>query len=227
MINERNKEMELFASEDFSIESNLLEMLRRDLSQIAIDMSGLRADIKESHPDFIKLKYKYNEIKASIDAEINRIVKGKIKRTDTLYENIRRDLVDLLVEQQRIDSSLQAYKAILNIIEERIQNLPDIVIRIQSLSRDSAQYESMLRNLEMNLEEMAIQKRRDLQAVVMVDEAKPPTIPVFPYKILNIVVAGIAGLAAGIFYCFFVNYLEETSTQRLYKIVKSIESGDN
>jgi hypothetical protein len=40
-------------------------------------------------------------------------------------------------------------------------------------------------------------------------------------------VAGITGLIGGIFYCFFVSYLEETKEQRLYKILKAIESRDN
>jgi uncharacterized protein involved in exopolysaccharide biosynthesis len=226
-FSELDKEAALMNSAEFSVESPLLENLRKDLVRISVDMASVKSDIKEFHPDFIKLRNQADKIKENMDTEIGRIVKSKIKRQDTFYETMRRQLIDQFVEKQKIQASMQAYRTILDTLETKIQAMPEIFARIQLITKEIDKNEAMLRTLELKLAETTLQNKRDLQAVVVVDEARVPEHKSFPNEILNMVVAGIAGLAGGIFYCFFINYLEETKEKRLYRILKTIESHDN
>jgi uncharacterized protein involved in exopolysaccharide biosynthesis len=221
------KEAKIYVSSELIIGSPLMGSLRQELSDVELKMTRLKVDYKENHPDFVVLKNQYNQIKKHINTEIERLAKSQIKGPDTSYEVMRRNLVNLLVEKESIMASLHAYKTVLRIIEEKIQEVPDIVSRMQSHKREITNNGTMLRTLEMKLQEVAMQSRRDLQAVIVVDKAIPPVHPIFPGTILNVMVAGITGLIGGIFYCFFVSYLEETKEQRLYKILKAIESRDN
>jgi uncharacterized protein involved in exopolysaccharide biosynthesis len=220
------KEAELFNASDFVIESPLLGILRKTLSEISVELSGMKTDIKESHPDFISLKNKHDKIKDNINVEVERIVNSHIKHHDTLYEKIRQQLVNFIVERQSIQASLQSYEMIIDSIAEQIQNMPSLIAHIDSLTSDLQKYQAMLRTLEINLEETNLQRKSELLNIVVVEEATPPDKPSFPVLWLNILVAGLAGFIGGISYSFFVNYLEETREQRLYRLLKAIEDSE-
>ena len=84
-------------------------------------------------------------------------------------------------------------------------------------------YRALLQTLENNLEEVKIQCIRDLQSVVMVDEAVPSPKPAFPVLWLNLLVSSSAGLIAGILYCFFLNYIEQTKGDRILILLRTLE----
>jgi len=52
-----------------------------------------------------------------------------------------------------------------------------------------------------------------------VDEADPPQQPSFPILWLNVLVAGISGLIAGVFFCFFLNYIELSRIDKLEAVI--------
>ena len=71
-----------------------------------------------------------------------------------------------------------------------------------------------------------MQQARKIQYVVVVDYAKPPEKPSFPIMWINVVVALLFGLVAGVFYAFFIDYIEETSKIRTRKIIEELLSGE-
>lgn len=221
--NQMEKESALFTSSKFYFTSPLLTDLRKELSDIEIKMAGLKVELRESHPDFITLKKQSGQIKENINFEIKRIVNSQIKAPHTFHEKIRQDLVNLLIDKQRIQSSILAYKTVIEGIETRIRNLPELFIIFDTLTSTVEKYRAMLQSLELKFEEIKMQKEKNMQLVVMVEEARPSTEPSFPVMGLNITVAGLAGLIAGIFYSFFINYLEETREQRLFKLLKNLD----
>jgi succinoglycan biosynthesis transport protein ExoP len=220
------KESELYISSELIIGSPLTQSLRSDLSKIEIKMATLKADIKESHPDFVALKKQYEQIKRNLKAEIERTAKSKIKHPDTSYETMRRNLVNHLVEKEKLLASLIAYNTVIDNIEKKILEIPKLLAQQDSLAMDVERYKNMIRTMELKLDEARMQKRRDPRMVVLVEKAVPAQTPSYPNLVLNIVIAGILGLIGGIFYCFFVNYLEETREHRLFKLVRAIEAAD-
>lgn len=221
------KEASLYTSSDFVISSPILEKLRKDLTEVEIKMAGMKGKLRQdASSEFLILKNQYNLIEKNISAEIQQILRSQIKKPDTFYETIRQRLVNLLVEKQRIQAGLQAYRVVIDGIAERIQKIPELIARMDSLKMDVQRNKTILETLEMDLEETKMQRKRELQVVVVVDEAKPPTDPSFPIPWLNVLVAGMAGLIAGIFYSFFVNFLEETRDKRIYRLIKAIEASE-
>jgi uncharacterized protein involved in exopolysaccharide biosynthesis len=221
------REAALYSLSDFVISSPILEKLRKDLTEVEIKMAGLRAKrTQDTSQEFLIFKNQYSQIKKNINAEIQRILKSQIKRPDTFYEAIRQQLVNLLVEEQRIQASLRAYRIVSDGIAERIQKIPVLIARMDSLEMDIERNKKILKTLEMNLEEAKMQGKRELQVVVVVDEAKPPIDPSFPILWLNVLVAGMAGVIGGIFYSFLVNFLEETRNERIYRLITAIEDSE-
>ncbi len=223
---EKEKEAALFASSEFAIESPLLFFLRRDLSNIEVKLAGMRVDKKETHPDYIALKQQHDQLKQNMGNEIERIVNSKIKRGDTLFENLRTQIITLHVEKQRIQASIEAYNAVIESLDGKIQLLPELFVKEDKLRMDVAKLRTMVSTLEMKYEESRMQKERVPQVVVTVEEAVPADTPSFPLVWLNVSVALILGLSGGIFYCFFIHYLEETREERIFNIVKAIGAPD-
>ncbi len=220
---EIEKEASLFDSSNVVITSPLLESLKKDLSDVETKMAGLRAEFKESHLNFINLKNKYTQIEKNVNIEIQRIIKSQIKAPDTFFENLRQQLVGLLVEKQKIQASLFAYNAVLNGLDKRIQEIPKLLAQFDTLEMNVEKNKGFLKTLELNLGEVKMQGKRDLQAVVLVDKAIPPPKPSFPIMWLNLLISGISGILSGIVYCFFVDYIEQTRDQRIFKILKALE----
>jgi uncharacterized protein involved in exopolysaccharide biosynthesis len=82
----------------------------------------------------------------------------------------------------------------------------------------------MYEQLNIDLQETEMQEARDIKYVVVVDYANPPVNPSFPIMWLNVLIALPFGLVAGIFYAFFIDYIEETSKIRKRKIIKELLS---
>jgi uncharacterized protein involved in exopolysaccharide biosynthesis len=220
------KEAQLYISSELIVGSPLTQNLRSELSALEIKMAAVKADIKELHPDFIRLEKQHKQIQSNLSAEIERMAKSQIKHHDTSYEVMRRDLVRHLVEKEKIMASLSAYNVVLDEIKEKISAIPGLLVELDTLAIEVEKYRGMMQTVELKLQEATMQKQREPQAVVMVEKAVPPSSPSYPIVHLNIIVAGMLGLIAGVFYCFFMNYLEETRDDRLYALVKAIEITD-
>lgn len=215
-----------FKPSEFIITSPFLEKLRSQLIDVETRMSSLGVEIKESHPEYIALKKNHEEIKKNIDREIERIVNSQIKGPDTFFENLRRQMINLYVDRERIEANMEGTQKVLEGIEIRIQEIPSLKSRLDVLISEVDGYRGVVDKLKLNLEEVKAQTKKDPQVGVTVEQATPPQSPSFPILGLNIIVAFLAGLVGGVFYCFFVNYIEETMTQRLYRLLKAIESSE-
>lgn len=205
------------------ITSPILEKLREQMVDMEAKMASLRVEIKEAHPDYIILKKNYEETKKNMEKEIENIIKSQIKASDTFYENLRRQLISLYVDKEKIEANIKGTKKVLKGIEARMLDIPTLQNRLDTLTTEVGRYKRLVDTLKVNLEEVKSQARRDPQIAVLVDEATPPPKPSFPILWLDVTVAGLVGLGGGICYCFFVNYLEETRERRIYRLLKSIE----
>jgi len=213
-----------FNASEFVVNSPLLEKLRGQLVDIETKIAALMVEIKEPHPEYMTLKKNYEEIKKNIDKEIEIIIKSQIKAPDTFYENLRRQLITLYVDREGIKAVIQGTKKTLKGIEERILEIPMLKNQLDTLIVETERYKRLIDTLNINLEEAKAQAKRAPQIAVLVEKATPPKRPSFPIIWLNMAVACLAGIAGGVFYCFFVNYLEETREKRIYRLWKILKS---
>ena len=217
-------EVRAFEASELVITSPLLEKLRAQLVDIEAKMATLRVEIKESHPEYMTLKRNYEEIKKNIDKEIEIIIKSQVKAPDTFYENLRRQLISLTIEKEGIEADIKGTRQVLSGIEERIREIPKLRNQLDTFVSEVDRYKRLTDTLKVNLEEVMAQTKRAPQVAVLVEDATPPAKASFPILWLNVMVACLAGLAGGVFYCFFVNYLEETREKRIYRLWKVLKS---
>lgn len=213
-----------FNISDLVITSPMLERLKAQMSDIDSKVAALSIEIKGPHPEYKILKKNYEEVKKNIDKEIECIIKSKIKAPDTFYENLRRQVINLYVEKERIEADIDGTKKVLKVIEDRIQEIPELRRQLDILVIEVDRYKKLVDTRAVNLEEVKSQVKRSPEVAVQVEEATPPSRPSFPIWWLNLIVASLVGLLGGIFYCFFLDYLEGARVGMMYRLVKAIES---
>jgi len=171
-------------------------------------MTSLKVEIHGQHPDMVKLQNQYNKKKKELEIETKKIVESAAKSPDSFHERLRQQLVNALVEGQSTQAKIKGLKVAIKNLDKRIESFPALQVEMDNLTRQVALYKNTLDNLRLQSEEMTAQGKRKMQNVIIVNPAILPVLPVYPNIILNIIVALLLGLITGIFYCFFMNYIE-------------------
>lgn len=221
---ELRKEKGVFKQSEVVMSSPLLEKLKGQMADLEAQMAALRVEKKEAHPEFVALRKNYDKVNENLRREVERIVNSQVQASNVFYEDLRRQLVTLLVENEKIAASMQAIRQVLKGLEERVVKIPRLKKEQDNLTLEIDRYKKLVETLTTNMEETMAQTKRSPQVAVLVDSATPPSDPSFPIMSLNVIVALIIGFVAGVFYAFFVDYLEATKDKRLFHLVRAIEA---
>jgi uncharacterized protein involved in exopolysaccharide biosynthesis len=192
-----------------SFEQNpLVRRLQKELSDLEASIASSKIDLRDSHPDVLKLRAQYNEKKMDLNTEIRKITESEIKDPDSFHENIRRNIVNNIIEKQTLKAKIAGLEEIFKKIDERLSSLPNLELMRNQMKRKVSLYSETLDNLNLQLEEINAQSRRKTQNVVEISPADIPEEPAFPNITINVIVAGILGLTVAILYCFFLEYIK-------------------
>ncbi len=225
-IEQIKKEDSLIEESDFLLTNSSIEYLQKKLSDLAAQIAAASVELEEKHPDMKALRKQYKETSDRLKYEVQSLVSSQIKPGSTFYEQLRQNLINLIVDQDKLQASMKGYMDTIDRINYRLHRLPPIKAEWNKLNDNIERYKKIYEQLDIDLQETEMQEARDIKYVVVVDYAKPPENPSFPIIQLNAVVALLFGLTAGVFYSFFVDYIEETSRIRKRKIIKELLSGE-
>ena len=102
------------------------------------------------------------------------------------------------------------------VLRSRLSTVVDTLTH--QLAQQNAEIVPALRDeMTRNLMEARLQMQDPPVAVVVVQTAVPPTRPVFPLPILNTIVAGVTGIAAGCYYALLMGYLSRLKKARIQR----------
>ena len=223
-IEQLKKEGNIIAENEFLLTNSSIEYLQQKLSDQAAQIAAASAQLEEKHYDMKALRNQYKETSDRLKREVQSLITSQIKPANSFYEQLRQNLVNLVVDQEKLQASMKGYLDTIGIINQRLLRLPPIKEKWNKLNDNIERYKKIYEKLNIDLQETEMQEARDIKYVVVVDYAKPPENPSFPIMWLNMLIALPFGLVAGIFYAFFVDYIEETSKIRKRKIIKELLS---
>jgi len=223
-IEQLKKEGSIIAENEFLLTNSSIEYLQQKLSDQAAQIAAASAQLEEKHYDMKALRNQYKETSDRLKREVQSLITSQIKPANSFYEQLRQNLVNLVVDQEKLQASMKGYTDTIGIINQRLLRLPPIKEKWNKLNDNIERYKKIYEKLNIDLQETEMQEARDIKYVVVVDYAKPPVNPSFPIMWLNVVIALPFGLVAGIFYAFFIDYIEETSKIRKRKIIKELLS---
>ena len=216
------KEDVILAKENFTVRTPLIEYLQKKLSDFSSQISAKSVELEENHPDMVILKEQYTKTSARLEEEIRKIVNAQIKPVDTFYEQLRQNLVNLMIEKNRLEAAVQGVASAINRINEKLKELPAIKTEYITLLETLNRHKKIYEQLQLDLHEIEMQRERQIQFVVIVDSATPPRSPAFPIVWLNALVALICGFTGGIVYAFFIESIAQSRAIRTRKLIKAL-----
>lgn len=218
------KEGTIVAENEFILTNPSIEYLQKKLSDQSAQIAAASSELKESHPDVRILKNQYKETSERLKNEIKNLVTSQIKPAGTFYEQLRQNLVNLIIDRNKLQANKAGYIQVIERVGDRLRRLPAIKAEWMGFNDAIDRQRKIYEQLKMGLQETEMQQARAIQYVIVVDYAKPPKNPDFPVLSVNILVAVLFGAIAGILYAFFMEYIEKTRKVRTLKLIKTILS---
>lgn len=225
-VEQLKKEGNIIAGNEFILTNSSIEYLQKKLSDQSAQIAAASVELQEKSYDMKALRNQYKETSDRLKSEIQSLVSSQIKPSNTFYEQLRQNLVNLVVDKDKLQASMKGYADTIDRINQRLRRLPSIKEEWTKLNDTVEHYKKIYEQLKMGQQETEMQQARDIQYVVVVDNAKPPGQPSFPIMWLNVIVALTFGLVAGVFYAFLLHYIEETGKIRTRKIIEELLAGE-
>lgn len=186
----------------------LIQQLQGKLSDLEVEVAGLRAKFTALHPDVQRVEQQIRETRQQLQDEVTKIVASETHSLNPVYENLRQSLVTLYADERAVAAKLSGLQGIIRRYEEQTEQLPETQRQLGELTRTLRHLEETDRTLSLKLEDARIQEKREIQTFLVVDRAVPALSPAYPNLLLSIPTAGVLATVAGLFYAMFLGYLK-------------------
>src|SRR5215467_9791553 len=187
----------LTEAEDYSalpgvVDNKLMQELTARLAEFERQKAALTPTFTDDYPKMKEIQSQIDQIERRLDAERKRAVQGIVD--DYLAATRRENLVRAAFEQQQNQANLVAGRAVqYNILKREVETNKQL-------------YEGLLQRLK----EAGVSAGMNASNIRVVDAAVPPTRPVRPRPVLNLSLALLLGLSAGLATAFLKEHLDNT-----------------
>ncbi|HBE81142.1 MAG TPA: lipopolysaccharide biosynthesis protein, partial [Firmicutes bacterium] len=192
---------------EFIPDSPLIGQYKAKLADLEVELVGLLHNNGEDNPQVVATRTEIEDVRAKLNAEISRVMNTEGSSMNPVYQNLLQGKLQASLDIAAANAQGAALKKITASAEEEISKLP---AREQELVR-------LMRNVSLTQEIYVMLMKRRGEAkiselmvptdVQIVDRAVLPDRPAKPNKRLNILVAAILGLFAGVGLAFWLEYL--------------------
>src|SRR5690606_9523870 len=104
--------------------------------------------------------------------------------------------------------------------DEQIARVPDLLAQEKQLEYAVQRYSNLRRTLESTRDSLLTRALQQKQTALIIDRASPPTRPVYPIMWLNMLVAGLCGLVAGVLYALLLEHIESYKRLRTMRVIQ-------
>ncbi|UUX94808.1 hypothetical protein [Aquabacterium sp. J223] len=165
-----------------------IDELERQLAQIDIDLAKVRVQTLPDHPDQQVLIERRQAAQAALQQKLAAL--GTV-------DQARADTVAAMVERRNL----------------RLKALPEYQSRLTEIDQQYRDLQAARTFLKNSLEEASLGASRS-PVGIGIETAQVPQVPVFPILWLNVTVAAVVALLAGLLYALLLEYLDTAGRQR-------------
>ena len=212
-----------YRADQIVLQSPVIESLKASMTHIQIELAGLESELTPDHPTITALRKKYAKAKEDLQSEVSAVVQSKSKLAGSLYSNLRAKLTEASVDRSTAESRIGALRQVVDALDEKIRSKPAAVTELQRLVEAIERDDALIRKLESARADLIAEMEMPKDTIVVVDAAEAPARPVYPIPILNVGVAGFAGLVAGVLYALFLDHLETRRHRRRLEALQESE----
>lgn len=181
-------------------ENPQIEMLKRTISELELQLTGALTEKRLDHPDVVALKQKLKKAKAELKSEIDFS-----QESSNDLQKLERELAASEVHLKGVNLDIDKYLSLLYTIPEKAFAQSQLELKL-SVSQEL--YSTFLEYLY----EIGIAEAMTLSDISLVETAAVPDIekPTSPNKVLNGTIGCFLGLMFGFGLGFLVDYLDDT-----------------
>jgi capsular exopolysaccharide synthesis family protein len=195
-----SKQGETVVSSSAISENPQIEMLKKTLADLELELAGMMTEKRPDHPDVAAINEKIARTRAELKTEI-----GVFQETSTTLQDFERELAALEAQRKNIDTNIKSHVSLLRAMPHKVFRESQLELKY-NVSQDL--YSSLLENLyQIGIAEaMAISNIRLVEPAIAPEIDKPES----PKKILNGIMGIFLGLMFGFGLGFLVDYLDDT-----------------
>jgi uncharacterized protein involved in exopolysaccharide biosynthesis len=193
----------------------IIKKLQPRLINLQLQLEKLKTRYTENHRVVLNKQYQIEQVKEALARETEKLYLSQVEPKAQFHEKYRRSLIKENVKQNILYSQMEVLKRKVDDYDQEIAKLPELKRRLATLTFEERHYKQLQKLLDQRLLELKVQENVELSNYFILDRAQVPTSPAFPNLRLNIVVALIFSAIGGLFYCFFLEYLDRSRQIKL------------
>jgi capsular exopolysaccharide synthesis family protein len=175
-----------------------IEILKRRLTDLRLELSQATADLTERHPRVLSLKEQISMAEAELEGEI------------ATYRASAPELVSLESQVAALEVHLEGVNADLERYFKTLGGLPEKAFNQANLDMDLNASQRVYSSLLDYLYQISVAEAITLSEIRIVDPAIIPRSPASPNKVLNGILGLFLGLVFGVALAFIVEYVDDT-----------------
>lgn len=217
---ELKRESTVYVPTDLVTNNTVVEAIQQKLSDIEIALAGKRTELRETHPEVVALEKQYAQAKKNLEREIDRVLKSQSKAPNSLYEKLRQNLTDVIVERKVLEARIVGLTQAARTVNKQIRAMPEISEGLDRLEKEERRYADLLAVLIQQRGQARNMQLGERFRAVPVQKAYPPPKQIFPLWWLNVSVALALSVIVSVCYAFFLDYVGELRRMRQFKAME-------
>jgi len=187
-----------------ALQNQIAELqLNKDIALAKLE-SGI--DISQKVKEF---DAKIKDLKEKLDAKIKVLKAGILASSPEEVRGISQKIIEAEVKNQSLRSSVTSLSALVRKYEERFNRLPKTTIELARFQRTRESSEKLFTLIEEKYQEALINEQSQAGNVLIIDNARIPTGPSKPNRLLMILVGLLIGLGLAFGYVLVRDYFDD------------------
>jgi len=191
-------------------DSPLIQQYKGKLAELKVNLVSLKQNYTDKHPDIVATKAAIEETKASLSAEISRVLREEAPSASPIYLGLVQARLQNQVELAAASAQRNAINRVLADSEREMGQLPMKEQELVKLTREADVSKQIYLMLAQRYEEARISEVMQPTGVQIVDTAAASYVPVSPRKATNLLIGAILGLVLGTVFAFLLEYMKRT-----------------
>ncbi len=200
---------EIVSSRTISQNPQVRELQSR-LSDLEIELTGLRETFTDEYPKVKEVLSQKKEIEGRLENAVTEVTSSRTESQNPVFRSLEEEIIRLETELLAGSARLEALDYHIERISGELQTLPQKEMELVRLERDTKVSENLYLMLMERKSEIQIQEAMQQADIEVVDPAVSDDRPIRPRTRLNMALAGVLAIFAGLGLIFLLEFLDTT-----------------
>lgn len=197
-------------SPGFLADGPLIQQYKAKLAELELELAKLRQLYTDKHPRVLTVQASIAETKLRLGNEVSRIVNAESPAANPIHVGLLQARIQAEAELAAASAQREALGKVMADGEAELAKLPSKEQGMARVMRDAMVAQEIYSMLAKRFEEARISEVMQPTDAQVVNPAVEPDRPIRPRKALNVAIAALLGLFAGVGAAFALEFMNRT-----------------